>query len=335
MKKFLALILALVMIFTLASCGNTEKEDQGESSSKPAAASPTGSYAYILRVSINPEIDFTVDKDGKVISAKGNNADGKALLPNVTYINVACADAVRIMVERAIEKGYLEDGGEIRLSIMEEKVKGLDKAAILNAAESAIKALADAKDMTFSVVKDLDTNDDTSSTPSDDVSSKPSGNTNATSSTPAVDKDDEDDDKDDIPVSGVLNPKTDLPYDKEYAGNFSVHGNELWGYGFSFHAEGGIDGPFILMLSLIFEDAQTDPDQTYITYNGTKYYSMGAGQTPYNMELTDTEIIVKNSFYEEEPITTMKLTLKSNNTFVVTYSISDEYPVGTVLSFLR
>ncbi len=333
MKKLLALVLALVMIFTLASCGNTERDDQGESSSKPAAASPIGNYAYILRVSINPEIDFTVDKDGKVISAKGNNADGNALLPNVTYINVACADAVRAMVERAIEKGYLEDGGEIRLSIVEEEVKGLDKAAILNAAEAAVAALADARDMTFNVVTGLDTNDDTSSTPSDDVSSKPDNDSsNTTPDTPSNNKDE---DNDNTAVSGTLNPKTDLPYEKEYAGNFSVHGNELWGYGFSFHAEGGIDGPFILMLSLVFEDAQTDPDQTYITYNGTKYYSMGAGQTPYNMELTDTEIIVKNSFYEEDPTTTMKLTLKSNNTFVVTYSISDDYPVGTVLSFLR
>lgn len=135
-----------------------------------------------------------------------------------------------------------------------------------------------------------------------------------------------------------VSPKTDLKYDVEISGNFRLADNELAASGISFH-NNSADGLHCVLLSHYlttdlsqFED--TDPAELRkVTYNGTTYYHYGAGQSPHHIELTDSEIIVKNVFWNEDTsIVTLKLVMIDANNLKVTYSTDSEYPVGTVLS---
>ena len=62
---------------------------------------------------------------------------------------------------------------------------------------------------------------------------------------------------------------------------------------------------------------------------------IGSRMTPHIMGITNTEIIGKNSFYDDEEKISLKLRLKYDDSFVVTFSSLPDYPVGLTLSYLR
>lgn len=127
----------------------------------------------------------------------------------------------------------------------------------------------------------------------------------------------------------VLNPKTHLST-LEYVGNFKVVGPELIGVGIQ------LDGDVLIVLERYFTsepEEEGDMLGTPVVYGGKNYYSMGAGQNPYYHELTDTEILIKGSFWADDPgNVTIKLILQGDGTLKVTYSTNPDFPVGTILS---
>lgn len=128
-------------------------------------------------------------------------------------------------------------------------------------------------------------------------------------------------------VSNTLNPKTDLNTTKEYIGNLSVSGDMLIGGALQF------DGEACVVTDRYFNSVQNDPSQTPIVFEGKNYYSEGGGQNPHYFELTDTEIIVKGSFWgENADAVTIKLVLQSDGTLKVTYSTNSLFPVGAIFS---
>ncbi len=129
-------------------------------------------------------------------------------------------------------------------------------------------------------------------------------------------------------ATSVLNPKTNLS-SEEYVGNFGVSGTELIGAGIQ------LDGETLIVLERYFTSAPSEEDRigTPIVYKGTNYYSQGAGQTPHYYELTDTEIIVKGSYWgENADAVTIKMVLQADGMLKVTYSTNERFPVGTILS---
>ncbi len=127
-------------------------------------------------------------------------------------------------------------------------------------------------------------------------------------------------------ATSVLNPKTNLSTN-EYVGNLNVSGDMLIGAALQF------DGEACVVVDRYFNSVQTDPSQTPIVFEGKNYYSEGGGQDPHYYELTDTEILVKGSFWGEDADTvTIKLVLQGNGMLKVTYSTNAQFPVGTILS---
>ena len=68
-------------------------------------------------MAINPEVCLDVNKNDVVIRLKSVNADGKTLIKNYDYKNKKLDVVLEELVDLAIEKEFLSEGGKIKLSI--------------------------------------------------------------------------------------------------------------------------------------------------------------------------------------------------------------------------
>ncbi len=129
-----------------------------------------------------------------------------------------------------------------------------------------------------------------------------------------------------------LNPKTNIKWEKEYVSkNYKAYDeNNISAGGISFFND-AVDGEYALVLEAMFE-TQNPGDRKGITHNGKTYYRCGAGQTPHKMEMTDTEIIIKDSFWENNGATNLVLVLQNDGNLKVTQSKLPEFAVGDILS---
>ena len=68
-----------------------------------------------VQMQINPLIEMTLSRSGRVIDLEGLNSDGKALLKDYNYKGKDAEQAADELADLAIEMNYLEDGGQIGL----------------------------------------------------------------------------------------------------------------------------------------------------------------------------------------------------------------------------
>ncbi|MBQ7351467.1 MAG: hypothetical protein IJW59_01170 [Clostridia bacterium] len=113
-KKFLSFVLTICLIipcaFALAACGKTDSDD---------------ATAKVMNVSLNPEIEFILDKDDKVLSVNALDEDGNHIITlsidettEVSEFEGMTADeAVEEFLDIAEENGYLETGEEEKINI--------------------------------------------------------------------------------------------------------------------------------------------------------------------------------------------------------------------------
>lgn len=78
--------------------------------------------SYALPVSsialrINPEVQMDLNRHGRVVALRGLNADGKTLLADYHSRGKDSLTVSEELIDRAIESGYLSDGGEITFSV--------------------------------------------------------------------------------------------------------------------------------------------------------------------------------------------------------------------------
>ena len=73
-----------------------------------------------LRIQINPDVEMTLSRSGRVLDLKGLNADGAALVSGFAYQGMDREDAASELVARAIVMGYLTDGGTVSVSVASE-----------------------------------------------------------------------------------------------------------------------------------------------------------------------------------------------------------------------
>lgn len=70
-----------------------------------------------LRMSINPDVELTLSRTERVLSAEGLNADGEALLAGLDVSGMYAAEAADALVEKSITDGYLSEGGQVTVSV--------------------------------------------------------------------------------------------------------------------------------------------------------------------------------------------------------------------------
>ena len=68
-----------------------------------------------LQIQINPEVELEVSRNGRVLSLEGRNEEGEALAEGLRFYGRDSGEMVRQLVERAIEMGWLPEGGEVSI----------------------------------------------------------------------------------------------------------------------------------------------------------------------------------------------------------------------------
>lgn len=109
MKKILAIMCSAAMLatgaVTLASCGSSEKE-----------------AATVMNVSCNPEVEFVLDSDNKVISANALNEEGNLVVSAEAFVGKSAEEAAQLFVEVSTETGFIVSGN-VSVASAENKIE--------------------------------------------------------------------------------------------------------------------------------------------------------------------------------------------------------------------
>lgn len=302
MKKILAFLLAMILMFALVACGNSETGDQTGGTTTTTFVKPEN-YAAVLQLTVNPQFRLYVDAAGVVLAVEYANADALSLKNEMTVVSAGYEAAITTILTTANDAGMVKTDAVVQLELIEKKDNA--PADLLDKSETAVKNLSVSLNLSLTV----------------QVIAQPASTASATSTTTTTA----------TTAPANKNPKTDLEYSLEYIGNFQEQGSSMVAGALQFET----GEPVVVVTDRYFSAEKTDPDQAYLDINGKRWYSEGGGQTPYHYELTDTEILVKNSYYEAlGDNVSIRLVLQADGTLKVTEvagSMAAMYPVGTVM----
>ena len=132
MKK-LATLLALVFTLSFctlafAACGSTEPEGR------------------VMNVSLNPQVEFLLDAENKVVSVNALNDEGNFIITQATFKGLTAEDAVEMFLKVSKENGFLVEGelkageNEVKISISGDDVKKFYNQ-VVESAEEYVKTL--------------------------------------------------------------------------------------------------------------------------------------------------------------------------------------------------
>lgn len=137
MKKAYMIILSAIFAVGLTGCGkenkteiteerteeytelvSTEEYTESESTEELDQSSErvfSEDCIGVFTISINPEVELGLNKDGNVLSVVFRNEDAETAYKDLSLEGMAARDAIRLIVETANEKGYIKDDGEVTL----------------------------------------------------------------------------------------------------------------------------------------------------------------------------------------------------------------------------
>lgn len=340
MKKILALLMAITLLFSLCACkkdGDVLSNNESDVTETVEFVKPED-YATVIGLKINPEFELYLDKEDNLLALNAVNEDAKAMEKDIDLSKKDLASVVSAIITKTDESGYLKSGGYMVFKAIQVLDSNINSSKILKKANDSAKDTLDKLNIDFDVNIEEGTDDTVSETSSkQDTSSKQETSSKTEDADNKEETSSKNESADNSPKEPtVVNPKTNIKVGKEYVGNkYSVEDENTI-------TAGGIcidDSAIVILLSANFVVEGYDPnmptDRTPLIYGGKKYYRYGAGQTPCYYELTDTELIVKNTVWSETETINAKLQLLSDGTLKVTYVGEEQasrFKVGDILS---
>ena len=116
MKKFISVLCFFAMICTFAlGLSACKKEDEKQ--------------MRVMNVNLNPQVEFILDKDDKVVSVNALNEDGNVVINGQVFVGKTADEALQIYVNVCKETGFLVSGkvgngdNQISISLSGEKAE--------------------------------------------------------------------------------------------------------------------------------------------------------------------------------------------------------------------
>ena len=78
-------------------------------------------------LTINPELEMTLSKNGRVLFLEPLNGDGAALIHDYEYKGKDRDEVIRELIDLSVENEYLSDGGKVALSISSKNLEWSEK----------------------------------------------------------------------------------------------------------------------------------------------------------------------------------------------------------------
>lgn len=175
MKKIFALLMAVLLLFTLAACKSNEKPstDNSTSTTDTVAFTAPENYATVLLVTINPEFKLYLDEKGSVLAVEPVNSDAKSIANDIENIKGDLETVIHDIVSAADKGGFVKENATVNFQVTMVKDDTINTDDILNTVkETANKAFADSEktiEVNVSVAEDVlkelvSSNEETSST---------------------------------------------------------------------------------------------------------------------------------------------------------------------------
>lgn len=146
MKKITAFLCALTIVaggaMTLVGCGGEETTASGEKK--------------VMNVSLNPEVEFVLDEENKVVSVNALNEEGNLIISAETFTGKSAEDAAKLFVEVSKETGFVVSGSvkagenEINISISGDTKKA---EALYNDVKAKVNEYFTAENITATVAQ--------------------------------------------------------------------------------------------------------------------------------------------------------------------------------------
>ena len=160
MKRILAILLAVALVFSISACGTdtSEKPSEGEKVSETEETSEISidellsdapdTYDYALRISINPEfILYLVEH--RVVAYQALNADAQKVDERAAIEERDLFEALNDIVRSSYEEGFLEDGGDVTVTMVSAFRTEAEANELLTEAKGKVTEIA--KDCGISV----------------------------------------------------------------------------------------------------------------------------------------------------------------------------------------
>lgn len=100
------------------------------------------SYNAVVKMDVNPSVEFVVDEKNKVLSVNGLNDEGKMIVCGEAIVNKDLDDAIEMIVKLEVDLGYITNGDENKITFtVSAKSDDIISDIIADAKESATDTL--------------------------------------------------------------------------------------------------------------------------------------------------------------------------------------------------
>lgn len=111
-NRIICYVVAIIMLLCVAvlmfGCKNT-KDDQ----------------TTVMNMSINPEVEFILDKDNKVVSVSAKNDEGNFIIAKASFEGMSAEEAAKLFVKISNENGFIAQVGDLKIEISGDKAQEL------------------------------------------------------------------------------------------------------------------------------------------------------------------------------------------------------------------
>lgn len=189
MKKILALLLSLVLVFCFAACG------KASTASDVNVPLENEDYEAVLSIKINPEFEVYLAKALTVLKVEAINSDAKSFENDLDSKEDDFEKVIKNIITKANENGFIKEDATVAFTVKENKSESIKSEDIISKASSAVAEVASDLGIKIKVGMGTETNTEQASSDATDsvasqsnnsskptVSSKPATSSSTTSS---------------------------------------------------------------------------------------------------------------------------------------------------------